>query len=74
MFPLDMLPEPWRTLVSWLPLQYLAYFPSAVFLGKIQGMDLVRGILIQSGWVLVFAVGSRLLLHRGLRRYSGFGG
>jgi ABC-2 type transport system permease protein len=74
MFPLDMLPEPWRTLVGWLPLQYLAYFPSAVFLGKIQGADLVRGLSVQLGWVLFFAVGSRLLLHQGLRRYSGFGG
>ncbi len=74
MFPLDMLPEPWRTLIGWLPLQYLAYFPSAVFLGKIQGMDLVRGLLVQAGWVLFFVVGSRVLLSRGLHRYSGFGG
>ena len=74
MFPLDMLPEPWRSLVGWLPLQYLAYFPAAVFLGKIQGLALVRGLLIQAAWVLFFIAGSRLLLHRGLRRYSGFGG
>src|SRR6185295_2060550 len=34
MFPLDMLPEPWRSLVELTPLQYLAYFPAAVLLGK----------------------------------------
>ncbi|MGE3780467.1 MAG: ABC transporter permease, partial [Pirellulaceae bacterium] len=37
MFPLDMLPEPWHTVVEYLPLQYLAYFPAAVFLGKVTG-------------------------------------
>jgi ABC-2 type transport system permease protein len=74
MFPLDMLPEPWRSLVGWLPLQYLAYFPAAVFLGKVQGADLAQGLLTQAAWVVVFIAGSRLLLHRGLKRYSGFGG
>ena len=28
MFPLDMLPKPWNTIVQIIPLQYLAYFPS----------------------------------------------
>jgi len=74
MFPLDMLPQPWRSLVGWLPLQYLAYFPAAVFLGKIQGAALVRGLMIQAVWVVVFIAGGRFLLRRGLMRYSGFGG
>lgn len=74
MFPLDMLPEPWRTIVAWLPLRYLAYFPAAVFLGKIEGWDLVQGLLIEAFWVAFFIGTSRLLLYRGLKRYSGFGG
>ena len=32
MFPIDMLPGYWATLVRAVPLQYLAYFPAAVFL------------------------------------------
>ena len=36
MFPIDMLPGVWGTIVKLLPLQYLAYFPAAVFLGKVQ--------------------------------------
>ena len=35
-------PQPWHTIVELTPLQYLAYFPAAVFLGKIQGWDLAR--------------------------------
>jgi ABC-2 type transport system permease protein len=74
MFPLDMLPEPWRTLVELTPLQYLAYFPAAVLLGKIQGWELVRGLLAEAAWVVFFALASRALYHYGTRRYSAFGG
>ena len=48
MFPLDILPEPWRTIVDFLPFKYMAYFPAAVFLGKVQGTELVHGLMIQS--------------------------
>ena len=37
-----------RGLVGLLPLQYLAYFPSAVFLGKITGLELAKGLLVES--------------------------
>ena len=74
MFPLDMLPEPWRSIVEWLPLRYLAYFPSAVFLGKVTGMELAWGLAMEAAWIVVFICLSRFLLNRGLVRYSGFGG
>jgi ABC-2 type transport system permease protein len=74
MFPIDMLPGFWATLVRAVPLQYLAYFPAAVFLGKIQGAQLAWGLLIEFGWVLVFAVLSRVTFHLGVKRYSAFGG
>ena len=74
MFPLDMLPKPWSTIVQLTPLQYLAYFPSAVFLQKIQGRDLWIGLSIQAAWVLFFIVTSRVVFWRGVKRYSGYGG
>jgi len=74
MFPIDMLPGIWGELVRMLPLQYLAYFPSAVFLGKVTGVELARGLLVQLGWVVFFIVTSRLAFHFGVRRYSGYGG
>ena len=45
MFPIDMLPGVWGTIVKLIPLQYLAYFPAAVFLGKIQGPALIWGLV-----------------------------
>lgn len=74
MFPLDMLPSPWSGLVDLLPLKYLAYFPAAVFLEKVSGPELIRGLWIEAAWVLFFMVASRIMYHRGVRRYSGFGG
>ena len=74
MFPLDMLPAPFDSLVDLLPLKYLAFFPAAVFLGKVQGAELVVGLLVQVAWIVFFVLLSRFMLKRGLKRYSGFGG
>jgi ABC-2 type transport system permease protein len=74
MFPIDMLPGVWGTLVRMIPLQYLAYFPAAVFLGKVTGPELAWGLLIQLFWVVFFILASRLAFRYGVRRYSGFGG
>jgi len=74
MFPLDMLPEPWGRLVDLLPLKYLAYFPAAVFLGKVPEDELLGELCIEAGWIVLFAVTARAMYHRGLRRYSGYGG
>jgi ABC-2 type transport system permease protein len=74
MFPLDMLPGIWGELVELLPLKYLAYFPAAVLLNKVPEGELGRGLLVQAGWVVFFMFASRLAFHRGLRRYSAYGG
>lgn len=74
MFPIDILPGIWGKLAAVQPLQYLAYFPSAIFLGKIQGQELVVGLLIEFAWLVFFIVLSRVVFHLGLKRYSGYGG
>ncbi len=81
MFPIDMLDGlqfigsiSWGDVVRILPLQYLAYFPAAVFLEKITGPELIRGLVIQVAWVLFFIFAAKWSFLRGLRRYSAFGG
>jgi ABC-2 type transport system permease protein len=74
MFPLDMLPQPWKTVMQIIPLQYLAYFPAAVFLQKISGPDLWIGLGIQAAWVVFFIAACRTTYARGIKRYSGYGG
>jgi len=77
MFPLELLPtEPvnLRGFVEFMPFKYLAYFPAAVFLGKVDGVEMWRGLVVEIVWVLFFVFLSRWLWNRGIRRYSGFGG
>ena len=74
MFPIDMLPAPWSDLVEVVPLQYLAYFHAAVFLGKVEGPELWFGLGVQLAWVIFFMVFCRVALYFGLKRYSAFGG
>ncbi|MEM7473410.1 MAG: ABC-2 family transporter protein [Planctomycetota bacterium] len=74
MFPLDLLPSPWATFVDYLPFRYLAYFPAAIFLGKVPEDELWQQIGIEFVWLLVMIALARFLYARGVRRYSGFGG
>jgi len=74
MFPIDILPGVWGTAVKLIPLQYLAYFPAAVFLGKVQGTELAVGLVVELGWVVLFMFTARLAFRFGVRRYSAFGG
>lgn len=74
MFPLDLIPEPWKSLVDVLPFKYLAYFPAAVFLGKIERDELWRELGVEALWLVALIMLARVLYARGIRRYSGFGG
>jgi ABC-2 type transport system permease protein len=61
-------------IVRILPFQYMAYFPTAVFLGKVAGTELVTGLAIAFAWCVFFIFASRMMFNRGVRRYSAFGG
>jgi ABC-2 type transport system permease protein len=82
MFPIDMLAGvptgiggvSLADVVRWLPFEFTAYFPAAVWLGKVQGPALVHGLAIEAAWVVVMAVACRLAWRRGTRRYAAYGG
>jgi ABC-2 type transport system permease protein len=74
MFPLDLLPAWLARVLLFLPFQYLAYFPAAVFLGKVRGAELWDGLLIATAWAVGLLLLARLLYRRGLRHYSAYGG
>ncbi len=73
-FPLDLLP-PWlQTFTRCSPFTYELFFPAQVFLERIRGADLIRGLCIQSGWVIFAFLLARALWSRGVRRYQAVGG
>src|SRR5437667_8171731 len=74
MFPLDLLPSWLAVPLKLLPFQYLAYFPTAVLVGKVEGAAIWHGLLAELAWAAAFVVLARVLFRLGLRRYSAYGG
>ena len=57
-----------------MPFQYMAYFPAAIFVRKVEGSELVYGLIGEFVWAAIFMALARWLYLRGLRRYSAYGG
>ena len=74
MFPLSLLPDSIEYFVTFLPLKYLAYFPAAIFLGKIPQEELLFELALEAIWLLFFIALCRVAYSRGVKRYSGYGG
>ncbi|GAA4456178.1 ABC transporter permease [Novipirellula rosea] len=74
MFPLTLLPDGIEPFVQFLPFKYLAYFPAAIFLGKVEPETLPMELGIQFAWLVFFIVVCRFAYSRGMKRYSGYGG
>jgi len=74
LFPLDILPPALANVLSFTPFPYQLYFPVSVYLGRVTGDDLWRGLMIQAFWVVALYGLARLVWSRGIRRYSAVGG
>ncbi len=73
LIPLELFPDAVRATIAYTPFPYMIDFPVQVFLGKVVGAELWRGLATQGAWVLAF-VGLRLVLWRqGLKRYGAVG-
>ena len=74
MFPLAILPAPLQHALFFTPFPYQLYFPVAVYMGKIAGMELLRGLLTQLAWVIAAYAFARFMWRRGVRHYGAYGG
>jgi ABC-2 type transport system permease protein len=74
LFPLDILPHGISQALFFTPFPYQLFFPVGIYMGKISGPELARGLLVQAGWVAVAYGLARFLWHRGIRKYSAVGG
>ena len=68
-FPLDVFGEPAMVVLRLLPFQYIAYFPLSVAVGNIQGVDILKGVLMQIIWIIVFYLISQPLWKIGMKKY-----
>src|SRR6266404_2778076 len=53
MFPLDILPHGLQQAIFLTPFPYQMYFPVSIYMGRAAGSDLLHGLLIQAGWVVL---------------------
>ena len=74
LFPLDVLPPLLNHILFFTPFPYQLYFPISIYMGKVAGLDLWRGLLIQFLWVVLTYAFARFMWRRGVRKYSAFGG
>jgi ABC-2 type transport system permease protein len=69
--PLEVFPEPVRTVVLLTPFPYLINFPASILVGI--PVNLIQGLLSMIGWIVLFLGLNRWLWRQGLKRYSGMG-
>jgi ABC-2 type transport system permease protein len=74
LFPLDILPPAVARLLNFTPFPYLLYFPVNIYLERITGAALYRGLIVQVLWVLAAYGLARFAWNRGIRKYSAVGG
>ena len=71
--PIEMFPDVLREVMLILPWAYIFGFPTEVALGAREGPELVEGLLIQSGWLVILVVLGQVAWRRGLRCYGAAG-
>jgi ABC-2 type transport system permease protein len=73
-FPLDVLPESLRRLLSATPFPYMVYFPARVLLQKIAPGEAAHLLLGEAAWLAAAAAVAFAAWGRGLRVYAAEGG
>lgn len=73
LFPLDILPQVVQNILNFLPFPYLIFFPLQVYLGKITGAVLLKGILISIFWAVSLWYVMQGIWKKGLKVYQAHG-
>lgn len=74
MIPLTFFGGPLRTLADLLPFKYLGYVPAAIYVGVLDGAEVVKSLAVQAVWVVVLAFLFWLTWRRAQRRLVVQGG
>ena len=73
LFPLDILPLYLQQVLSFTPFPYLIFFPLQVYLGKITGFLLFKGIFISTIWIFILWVFMNWIWKKGFKAYQAYG-
>ena len=73
LFPLDILPAGIQKFLYFTPFPYLIFVPIQIYLGKISGMVMFRGILISLFWLMALLLLANRVWRKGLLVYRAEG-
>lgn len=72
-FPLDIFPKPIYNLLQILPFTYIIFFPLKIYLGTISTIELVRGLITVTVWLITLLFLIKHLWQKGLKIYTAEG-
>lgn len=72
-FPLDILPAGIFNILRVLPFTYLIFFPLKVYLGQLALAEILGGMAMLLGWIVIAFVSLQYVWMRGLRVYDAEG-
>lgn len=73
-FPLDVLPENIRRLLSATPFPYMVFFPARVFLEKVPHHEALRLLGVEAAWLAAVILAALALWRVGVKSYAAEGG
>ncbi len=73
LFPINILPKIFQSIILATPFPYLIYFPIEVYLGNVNGWGLLGGLLVGISWVGVLWLTLNIVWKKGLKSYQAFG-
>lgn len=71
--PLDFFPAWAQELLGWTPFPYLISLPIQATMGRVDGPELIQGLIVMVGWGLIFMGLLRFIWKKGQMQYTGVG-
>lgn len=73
LFPINILPVTFQSVLLATPFPYLLYFPVQVYLGNVSGAALVGGLMVAGAWFGILFIAMNYVWQRGLKVYESIG-
>lgn len=72
-FPLEFLPASLYQFIKLTPFNYLIFFPLQIFLQRLTGGEIIKGMLILAAWTFILFYLVRFVWKQGLKKYEAQG-
>lgn len=73
LFPINILPQTFQSIIMATPFPYLIYFPIEVYLGNVQGWAVLGGLGVAISWTGILWFALKIVWQKGLTAYQAFG-